>query len=147
MSMFPETSELPKAATADVIKYGFGKSFLFDFNKGDFVLKDGKMTVTEDVAALKVWIEKIMRTKRDEYKIYEGTPYGSRFDDLVVGSTFPPAFIDSELRREVEEALTQNPQIITISEFEVDRSASNCTVSFAVTLTSGLTFSEVMDIG
>jgi hypothetical protein len=66
---------------------------------------------------------------------------------LVVGSTFPSAFIDSELRREVEEALTQNPQIITISEFEVDRSASNCTVSFAVTLASGLSFGEVVTLG
>ena len=147
MNMFPETSDLPQSVSLDVIKYGFGKSFLFDFNKGDFVLRDGKMTVVEDVAALKVWIEKIMRTKRDEYKIYEGTPYGSRFDDLVVGSTYPPAFIDSELRREVEEALTQNPQIITISEFEVARSASNCTVSFVVTLASGLSFGEVMELG
>ena len=145
--MFPETSDLPEAARVGAVIYSFGKSFLFDFNKGDFVLRDGKMTVAEDVAALRVWIEKIMRTKRDEYKIYEGTPYGSRFDDLVVGSVFPPAFIDSELRREVEEALTQNPQIITISEFEVDRSASNCTVSFTVTLASGLTFGEVLDIG
>jgi len=147
MGMFPETSDLPQAVTTDVIKYGFGKSFLFNFNKGDFDLKDGKITVVEDIAALKVWIEKILRTKRGEYKIYEGTPYGSRFDDLVVGSTYPPAFIDSELRREVEEALTQNPQIITISEFEVDRSASNCTVSFVVTLASGLTFGEVVNLG
>ena len=147
MAMFPETSDLPQSATTDTIKYGFGKSFLFNFNKGDFVLKDGKLTVTEDIAALKVWIEKILRTKRDEYIIYEGTPYGSRFDDLVVGSTYPPAFIDSELRREVEEALTQNPQIITISEFEVDRSASNCTVSFTVTLASGLSFGEVVNLG
>jgi hypothetical protein len=147
MAIFPETSDLPQSATADTIKYGFGKSFLFDFNKGDFVLKDGKMTVTEDISALKVWIEKILRTKRDEYKIYENTPYGSRFDDLVVGSTYPPAFIDSELRREVEDALTQNPQIITISDFAVDRLASNCEVSFTITLVSGLTFGEVHQFG
>ena len=147
MGMFPETSDLPQSAAIDTVKYGFGKSFLFDFNKGDFILKDGKLTVAEDVAALKVWIEKILRTKRDEYIIYDNTPYGSRFDDLVVGSTYPPAFIDSELRREVEEALTQNPQIITISEFEVDRSASNCTVIFTVTLVSGLSFGEVVNLG
>ena len=147
MGMFPTTTDLPQTATVDVVKQGFGKSFLFDFSKGDFILKDGKLQSTEDIAALKVWIEKILRTKRDEYVIYAGTPYGSRFDDLVVGSTYPPAFIDSELRREVEEALTQNPQIITISEFEVDRSASNCTVSFVVTLASGLSFGEVMNLG
>ena len=145
--MFPETSDLPEVARVGVAIHSFGKSFLFDFDKGDFILRDGKMVVVDDIAALKVWIEKILRTKRDEYKIYEGTPYGSRFDDLVVGSTFPPAFIDSELRREVEEALTQNPQIITISEFEVDRSASKCEVSFTVTLASGLTFGEVVNLG
>jgi phage baseplate assembly protein W len=145
--MFPQTSDLPRSAAQNITKYGFGKSFLFDFDKGDFVLRDGKTVVAEDVEALKVWIEKILRTKRGEYKIYEGTPYGSRFDDLIIGSAFHPAFIDSELRREVEDALTQNPQIITISEFEVDRSASNCTVSFAVTLASGLSFGQEVNLG
>jgi hypothetical protein len=144
--MFPITSDLPQAATTDTVKYGFGKSFLFDFNKGDFALKDGKIQTAEDISALKVWIEKILRTKRDEYKIYEGTPYGSRFDDLAVGSTYPPTFIDSELRREVEDALTQNPQIITVSDFTVDRSAGNCTVNFNVTLTSGLVINEELKI-
>ena len=43
--MFPQTSDLPKAAAVDVVKFGFGKSFLFDFSKGDFVLRDGKMVV------------------------------------------------------------------------------------------------------
>jgi len=144
--MFPETSDLPKTATTDTIKYGFGKSFLFDFGRGDFVLLDGKLQIAEDVTALKVWIEKILRTKRDEYAIYAGTPYGSRFDDLVIGSVYPSAFVDSELRREVEEALIQNPQIITISDFEVDRSASGCIVSFSVILTSGLTFGEAINL-
>jgi hypothetical protein len=142
VNIFPETADLPQSATTDTIKYGFGKSFLFDFNKGDFDLKDGKLQTTEDAAALKVWIEKILRTKRDEYEIYAGTPYGSRFDDLVVGSTYPPAFVDSELRREVEDALTQNPQIITISDFTVDRAADKCVISFNVILISGLIFGE-----
>jgi hypothetical protein len=144
--MFPDTSDLPQAASADAIKYGFGKSFLFDFEKGDFVLKDGKLQPAEDAAALKVWIEKILRTKRSEYKIYENTPYGSRFDDLVVGSTYPPAFVDSELRREVEDALTQNPQIITISDFAVDRADSGCAISFSVTLASGLSFGQEVNL-
>jgi hypothetical protein len=148
MGIFPETSDLPQTATTDTMKYGFGKSFLFDFGKGDFVILDGKLQTAEGVAALKVWIEKILRTKRDEYLIYDSTPYGSRFDDLVVGSTYPPAFIDSELRREVEDALTQNPQIITISDFAIDRlgaasaSASNCVVSFTVTTAAGMSFNE-----
>jgi phage baseplate assembly protein W len=146
MSIFPETADLPQSAAKDTIKYGFGKSFLFDFEKGDFVLRDGKAQVIDDIPALKVWIEKILRTKRDEYKIYENTPYGSRFDDLVVGSIYPPAFIDSELRREVEDALTQNPRIITVSDFTVDRSASNCAVSFTVTTAAGLTLSEVVKL-
>jgi hypothetical protein len=142
--IFPETSDLPQSATADTIKYGFGRSFVFDFSRGDFVVLDGKVQETDGVAALKVWIEKILRTKRDEYIIYDKTPYGSRFNDLIVGSTLPLGLVDSELRREVEEALTQTPQIITISDFEVDRSASNCTVSFTVTTLAGTFGNEVV---
>ena len=146
MGIFPVTTDLSGISAEGNRQRGLpAKSFLFNFGKGDFVLLDGKMQVAEDIAALKVWIEKILRTKRDEYKIYEGTPYGSRLDDLLIG-TYPTAFIDSELRREVEEALTQHPQIVTISEFEVDRSSSNCVISFVVTLASGVTFGEAIDL-
>ena len=132
--MFPETADLPQSTAADAVKSGLGKSFLFDFKRGDFVLQDGKLTVAEDIDALKVWIEKILRTMRDEYEIYEGTPYGSRLDDLLVGSTYTEAFIASELRREMEDALLQHPQITGVSIFEIERTTSGANVILEVAL-------------
>ena len=40
------------------------RSYLFDFNKGDFVVRDGKLVECDGMDALKVWIEKILKTEK-----------------------------------------------------------------------------------
>ena len=40
------------------------KTYLFDFDKGDFVIRDGKLVECDGVDAIKVWIEKILRTEK-----------------------------------------------------------------------------------
>lgn len=37
------------------------KSYLFDFDRGDFVVRDGKLIECDGIDAIKVWIEKIKR--------------------------------------------------------------------------------------
>ena len=40
------------------------KSYLFDFENGDFVVRDGKLIECDGIDAIKVWIEKIPRTEK-----------------------------------------------------------------------------------
>jgi len=105
------------------------RSFLFDFSIGDFVIKDGKLVETDDIT---VWIEKIMRTEKGRFKIYEGTDYGCHLEDLIIGSNYPISFVESELKREIEDALLQNPNIKAISNFALLRTKSGITVSLEV---------------
>ena len=84
------------------------KTFQYDFKNKEFVLKDGKLVPTEDI---KVWIEKILRTQKDRYHIYENTDYGIALEDLIVGTRYPQKFTESEIKREVEQTMFQNPRI------------------------------------
>jgi phage baseplate assembly protein W len=128
--MFPKTQDLTVIAAEDTA--ASGKSFLFDFTAGDFVISDGKLIECEGIDAIKVWIEKILRTEKGRFRIYNDTDYGCRTEDLIVGSNYPIAFIEAELKREVEDALLQNPNILSVSNFNIERTASGITVSMEV---------------
>lgn len=40
------------------------KSYMFDFKNGDLVVRDGKLNECDGIDAIKVWIEKILRTEK-----------------------------------------------------------------------------------
>lgn len=108
-----------------------GKSFLFDFNQGDFVLKDGKLIPAEGEEALKIWIEKVLRTDKGKYPIYS-TEYGVSLEDLIIGHNLPLEFIKSEVKREVTETLMTHPDITSISDWKLEKSSSRLMISFQV---------------
>jgi len=131
--MFPKTQDLT-AVTAEKTAVA-GKSFLFDFTTSDFVARDGKLVECDGTEAIRVWIEKILRTEKGRFKIYDDTDYGCKLEDLLIGSNYTAAFIESELKREIEDALLQNPQITGISNFTLTRGTNSITVTLEVNTT------------
>jgi len=94
---------------------------------------------------LRGWIEKILHTEKGRYSIYENMEYGTSIEDLIIGNNYSIEFAESELRREIEDALLQHAQIIGISNFSIERTTSGANVAFTVTLKDGTTFgNEVM---
>lgn len=138
--MLPEIADL-EFVNEDLLEEDeplIGKSFLFDFKKGDFVLKDGKLVVLEGIEALKMWIIKVIRTEKFRFRIYENTEfendeqYGVMLEDLI-GSNFDREFIEAEIEREVREALLLHEYIVSVDEWQFERNSKKMTVSFAVT--------------
>lgn len=129
--MFPKVDETILLSNTKNSKGGT-RSFLFDFEKGEFVVVDGKPLECDGFEALKIWIEKILHTEIERFEVYVGTEYGCRLEDLIVGSNYPIEFIESELKREVEEALLKNEKITSISNFKLERSATALTISLEV---------------
>src|SRR5690625_4918641 len=77
-----------------------GKSFLFDFDKGDFVLRDGRLVEMYGVDVLKQWIHKAILTAKDRFKVYkDNIDYGVTIDDLI-GANYPLDFIKKEIENE-----------------------------------------------
>lgn len=107
-------------------------TFLYDFKDCDFVMEDGDPIKVSGIKALKVWITKILHTQLNRYQIYAGTSYGANIEDLVIGKGYSTAFIQSELRREIETALLQNEDIEYVLDFVLTRDKDKLDISFTV---------------
>lgn len=110
------------------------KSYMFDFENGDFVVRDGKLIECDSIDAIKVWIEKILRTEKGRYPIYDNTEYGCHLEDLIIGNSYTAEFIEAELKREIEDALKQNPRITSVTNFYITRNTNAITVTLEVVL-------------
>ncbi|MBZ9635492.1 DUF2634 domain-containing protein [Clostridium sp. FP1] len=111
-----------------------GKTFLFDFKKGDFVTQNGRLVIATEAEALKNWIEKVIRTEKFKFQIYK--QYGITLEDLVLGNKIN-IYKESEIRREVTEALLIHPQILDIDMFSLNKNKNMLTISFTVILKDG----------
>lgn len=141
--MLPQIAQLQFRTGIEEDSPKMGKSFLFDFKKGDFVLKDGRLVEAFDFQALIVWIEKILRTERYRYKVYareDKNEYGVVLEDLIVGNNFPHAFVEAELKREISQALIKHPMIQSLSDWNIDKKNPVLKISFKVNLIDGNTF-------
>lgn len=123
-----------------------GKSFLFDFEKGDFVVKDGKLVTIDGIEAIKMWITKVLKTEKGRFKIYEQEnkelEYGINIEDLIIGQNYPQSFIEAELKREITTALTKHSSIDNLSDFNIERNNSFLKINFKVNLKSGESFEK-----
>lgn len=108
-----------------------GKSFAYDFSKGDFIYKDGKLIELFGIDSLKMWIEKVIRTERDRFGVYEDLEYGTSIESLI-GSTLPRAYIEAEIEREVTESLLLSPYIERLQDWQYERDGKWLRVSFTV---------------
>lgn len=140
--MFPINQDQGESSLAAVEKIEnkikVGKSFLFDFNKGDFVLIDGKVPVIEGKQALNVWIQKVLRTEKLKYKIYDiiDNSYGVSLIDYL-NSDLPIGFIYASIQNEINGALTNHHDITSVGGFDFARSTKGLNVSFTVMTTYG----------
>lgn len=107
-----------------------GKSPSFDFEIGDFVAKDGKVQMLTGYDALKQWIQKVLKTEKNKYKIYntdELEKYGVALLELIT-SKYPIAYIQAQVETIVTEALGKNSDIKSVNNFVFtrDKNLLNC---------------------
>lgn len=146
MSILPEVTKLEfnTDAAAASSTTDLGVTYKFDFDAGEFMLSDGKLIPIADVDAIKLWVEKCLRTQRFTYQIYareDKNEYGASLEDLI-GSVWPRAFVESELKREISEALTRHPRIRSITDLTTDRDGARMKISFTLNLSDGQSVSQ-----
>lgn len=120
-----------------------GKSFLFDFNKGDFVIKDGKFVEIEGVDVIKQWVNATLRTEKFKYFIYQD--HGVEIEDILENG-FSGELLKIELKRTIKEALEVHEQIQSISNFNFTQVGSAMNITFTVNLTDGTSFGGEINV-
>lgn len=107
-------------------------TYNFDFKQGEFILNNGSVSVITGIDALRHWIDKTIRTQTGRYSIYNGKNYGANIEDLIIGKSYGFDFVESELKREIETALLQHDDILSINNFTVQKNGTVLDVTFTL---------------
>ena len=118
-------------------------TYNFDFNQGEFVMSGGDVAVLAGVDALRLWIDKTIRTQFGRYSIYDGKNYGGNIEDLIIGKSYGFDFVESELKREIETALLRHEDILGMDKFSVVKRGTVLEVSFTLKTVYGNIDKEV----
>lgn len=120
------------------IEIDLGTTFLFDFDKGEFVIRNGRLVELNDIEALKMWIIKIIKTEKNEYEIYDIYPdepeyqYGT-LTEFAVGKVLTDE-IKIQLQENIEQSVTRHPRVAFLSEWKFEKIKDKLTIYFKVNL-------------
>lgn len=108
----------------------YGKSWLFDFEKGDFVLDGaGRVVPADGHAAWVQWCAKTVLTERFTYAIYS-SDYGAEVERALKQPSRKA--VEAELERSITEALLADPRTELVKDFAFEWQGDAVKVSFTV---------------
>ena len=107
------------------------KTPLFDFEKGEFVTLNGHIKTVIGKEALKVWIQKVLRTELNNYEIYIGTGYGTELETHLIGRVYPKDYIRVEIGESVKTTLLKHDNVtdVKINNIEIDGNKINWNIT------------------
>ena len=107
-------------------------TYNFDFKQGEFIMSGDTITVITGIDALRLWIDKTIRTQLGRYSIYDGKNYGANIEDLIIGKSYGFDFVESELKREIETALLRHDDILSINNFTIQKNGTVLDITFTL---------------
>lgn len=117
----------------ELVELPVAKEYAWDFEKEDFKYRNGKFFIVEEKEAVKVWLWKLLKTRRYKEIIFSWD-YGNESQDLI-GRGYTKQLIDSEVERYVREAVEYNlaEYVTEIKDFLVDFKSSENLLSVSFT--------------
>ena len=134
--MFPEIDydfEFEEEQDTELLPTTLGRTPLFDFKTGKYVLKDGKVVECTQEQAVRQWVGFLVKTAAKKYAVYENTEFGTYIENYI--GYKDSAFVASEIKREIEEGIVQNRAIDRTEDFEAEREGSRLKISLTLFLT------------
>lgn len=108
----------------------YGKSWLFDFAKGDFVTDGaGRVKGADGHTAWAQWCVKTVLTERFAHVIYS-TDYGTEIEQALKQPS--RRAVEAELERVITEALLVDPRTERVTDFDFEWDGDIVKVSFTV---------------
>lgn len=149
--MFPSFNFDTETTTEEnvVISTELGRVFLMKFNgnKATIVLENGKpKEATTNKEKVEMYVQMLLRTEFEKYKVYKDTGFGMTYFKYRGNKQLPIGFINSELKREIEEKVTALTVVDSISNFSAAIKGTVLQVDFTINLTdnTNLQISEVI---
>lgn len=133
--MFPEIDydfEAEEIIEKETVSTTIGRTPLYDFKKGQYVIADGKIKECTQVEAVRQWVGFLVKTAAEKYRVYDGTGFGTYIENYI--GYKDESFVASEIKREVEEGALANRAIASIEDFDFDREGDKLRISLSVIL-------------
>lgn len=132
-----EGGAIPAAASGSAVK--FGRSWRFDYDRGDFVTTPtGKIAGCLGTEAWLEWCKKTIRTERYTYLVYS-RKYGQEYEEMI-GRFASRASYESEIARMTAEALKTDPRTASVSGFSFSWEQDRCFFQCDIANARGQTF-------
>lgn len=136
--MFPNDTGFIAVLPDDVTQPAqIANTLAFDYQTNRFLIADGSPILRSQAAAVRQWVELMLRTYLDRFRVYTGYQFGHTGEDLIGLRQVPPGFIHSELAREIDESCRLCPAIAKTSDFSFSRENRTLHVKFTITLKTG----------
>ena len=103
---------------------------LFDFEKGQYVIKDGKVVECTQEEAIRQWVGFLIKTPAEKFEVYKDTAFGTYIHNLIGWKD--AGFVASEIKRELTEKCPDNRAIEKIEDFEFSRNGGVINIKFTV---------------
>ena len=106
----------------------------WDFALGDFVITDGRVIDVTGLEYIKIWVEKILRTRKglDIYPIYGSGHHG------LIGTIYDRDFVQAEVARYTKDALLLNNAITEVSDISVEFDGAILNISLKINTVYGV---------
>lgn len=127
--MFPMIKNIPQTQTSE--EY-LGISYEFDFKKGEHIIVDGKMIECNLQKNIEQFIEVVLKTTQNKFKIYSEN-FGISITKKI-GEKRLQGIIVAETKREIIENLQKNPAIQSVENFKFKHIDATLYISFEVFL-------------
>ncbi|MGL4672616.1 DUF2634 domain-containing protein [Cetobacterium sp.] len=145
MSIFPQFKD--EVLTAVKVEKAGTKEILFDFKAKRVVLKDGKVVFADKIKQVQQWIELLIKTETDKYRVYDETDFGmTNLYALRGHSLFESPFFLMELEREIKEKIENKDDVSSVTNISTEYNFNQLLITITVELTTGETASSEVKV-
>lgn len=142
--MFPEIdynmevdAEEEERIAEEEVPVTLGSVPLYDFDKRQYVIKDGKIVEATQDQAIGQWVAFLILTKMGKYPVYRDTNFGTYIENYIGYRSNNIGFVSSEFKREIEEGCEMHPLIDRIEGFEMTKENGVTVASLSVVKKDG----------
>ena len=135
--MFPEIIEdmdvIPDEAIDEKEQsVEIGRTPLFDFKTGQYVIKDGKVVECTKEEAVCQWVGFLIKTAAGKFDVYKNSEFGTDIENYIGYKDV--GFVISEIEREITEKITQNRAIEGLEHFDYKRNGDKLEIELTISM-------------